>query len=190
MKWVPNSIRIILFIYSALWELNILFYRSKLWFLEDLGDIDFFLETYHSLLSHCVWVLVSAVLINHKVWEREQFEDLARWAGSTLQKWNHQLEKRLEGGKDSSRTRSLVARVADVQAHNASTQLPKSCGRVLCYKPQGKEFIQHLWKCEGQDSQSLTSARGRSPVMQIQGLSLENATREAREGREGVTKAF
>lgn len=160
-------------------------------FLEDLGDFDdFFLETYHSLLSHCVWRLVSGVLINNKVWEKEQFEDLIRWAGSTLQKWNHQLKKRLEGGKDTSRTRSLVARVTDVQAHNPSTQLPKCCRGVLCYKPQGKELIQHLPKCEQEDTQSLTSARGQSPVMQIQGLSLRNAATEAREGREGVNKAF
>lgn len=157
--------------------------QVKALFLEGLGDIDFFLETYLSLLSHWVWRLVSGVLIN-KVWETEQFEDLLRWTGSTFQKWNHQLEKRLEGGKDTSRSRSLVARVTNVQAHNASTQLPQCYGgRVLCYKPQGKEFIQHLPKCEGQDIQSRMSARGGSPVMQMQGLSLGKAATEARETR-------
>lgn len=149
----------------------------------------FFLETHHSLLSHCVWVLVSGVLIN-KVWETEKIEDFIRWTGSTLQKWNHQLEKRLEGGKDTSRTRPLVARVTNVQAHNASHSFPMLWGRVLCYNPQGKKFTQHLPKREEQDIQSLTSARGRSPVTQNQGLSLGNAATEARERREGGTKAF
>lgn len=142
-----------------------------------------FSSTLTTVYCLTVWGLVSGVLINNKVWEREQFEDLTRRAGSTLQKWNHQLEKRLEGGKGTSRTRALAASYR-CPAHNASTQLPKCCGRVLCYKPQGKEFVQHLAKCEEQDTQSLTSARG----MQTQGLSLGNAATEARQGRQGNEK--
>lgn len=98
----------------------------------------FFLETHHSLLSHCVWVLVSGVLIN-KVWETEKIEDFIRWTGSTLQKWNHQLEKRLEGGKDTSRTRSLVARVTNVQAHNASHSFPNAVGESAVLQPPREE---------------------------------------------------
>lgn len=131
-----------------------------------------------------VWGLVSGVLINNKVWEREQFEDLIRWAGSTLQKWNHQLKKRLEGGKDTSRTRALAA----------------------SYRCPGSQCIytasQLLWENavlqtprEGVCSASAKMWRARHPVSHIckrnfQGLSLGNAATEARQGRQGVTKTF
>lgn len=108
----------------------------KIW-----GILRFFsLETHHSLLSHCVWVLVSGVLIN-KVWETEKIEDFIRWTGSTLQKWNHQLEKRLEGGKDTSRTTSLVASYKCPGSQRIS-QLPKCCGGECCATtPKGRSLL-------------------------------------------------
>lgn len=65
---------------------------------------------------------------------------------------------------------------------------PNAAGECSATNPKGRSLFSI---CQNdKDTQSLTSARGRSPVMQIQSLSLGNAATEAREGREGGTKAF
>lgn len=63
---------------------------------------------------------------------------------------------------------------------------PKAAGECCATNPNGSSLILQLQKCEKQDTQFLTSARGRSPVVQIQGLSLGKAATEAKEETEVV----
>ena len=167
---------------------NILFYRSKLCVLGDLRDIDdFFLVIYHNLLSHRVQRLVSGILINCKVQEREQFKHLTRGGGQHSRNESTSSGRGWWEGRTNSRTRSPVARVTDgpgsQHIYLASHVLQESAGLQI---PRAVySAVAKMW-----DTQFLTSARGTSPVMQIQGLSRGKAAREAREGTEVVIQSI
>lgn len=172
---MPNSVKK----KSASWGWYLLFYRSKPCVLGDLVDVDdFFLVTYYNWCGE--WdidkpqgVREGTVQASHQM------------RGSTLKKWKHQL-KRLVGGKGTPRTRSLVA---SYRRHGLTMHLlsfPKAAGECWATNPNGRSLILQLQKCEKQDTRFLTSARGRSPVVQIQGLSLGKAATEAKEETEVV----
>lgn len=118
-----------------------LFYRSKLHTLGNLGDIDdFFLVSYHNLLSHWAQGLVSGVLINHKVREREQFKLLTRWGGQHSRN-ESTSSRRWVAGKGTSRTRSLVAsyRWPSVTAHLLS--FPNAAGECCATNTKGRSLF-------------------------------------------------
>lgn len=164
---------------SASWGWYLLFYRSNPCVLGDLGDVDdFFLVTYHNWCGE--WdidkpqgVRQGTVQASHQM------------RGSTLKKWKHRL-KRLVGGKDASRTRSLVASYRRPSLTTHLLSFPNAAGECCATNPKGRSLILQLQKCEKQDTQFLTSARGRSPVTQIHGLSLGKAATEAKEETEVV----
>lgn len=102
--------------------------------------------TYHNLLSACVQGLVSRVLINHKMWEREQFKHLTRWGGQQSRNGNSSSRR---GWWEGRTLLGLVATVRDGPASQpiylASQMDQESAGlqtpRERVYSPVAK-----MWK--------------------------------------------
>lgn len=90
------------------------------------------------IISHHVCRLVSeAYQVLTKYVREGTIQAYDQMRGSTLKKWKHQLKKRLVGGKDTSRTRALVAKELQVaQSHLESVLLPKCCRGVMLQAPK------------------------------------------------------
>lgn len=106
--------------------------------------------------------------------------------GSTLKKWKHQLKKKFVGGKDNSRTRSLVAsyRWPSLTPHLFS--FPNASGECCATDPKGRSLF---CSCQNVKSEipNFHSKRKMSSHADP-GLSLGKAATEAREGTEVILR--